>query len=230
MFVGHFAVAFGAKRLAPALSLGTLFLAAQLADLIWPVLVLAGVEQLVVAPGVTVVTPLDFVHYPYSHSLLALAGWGVLVACGWLMAKWGGLTAALVLIGTVVSHWLLDWITHRPDLPLGLGDGPKVGLGLWNSLPATLAVEGALLAVGLVVYLRTTRARDRTGRWALVALVVFLVGVYLASVFGPPPPSPRAVAATALSMWLLVAWGYWIDRHRALREDEAGEPAVGSPA
>ena len=78
MFIGHFAVALGAKKVAPAVSLGTMFLAAQLADLLWPTFVLLGIERVEIAPGATAVTPLDFVSYPYSHSLLALALWSTL--------------------------------------------------------------------------------------------------------------------------------------------------------
>lgn len=214
MFLGHFGVAFAAKRAAPEVSLGTLFAAAQAADLLWPNLVLTGVERVEVEPGATVVTPLDFVHYPWSHSLLAMSVLGLVAAGLWRLLRDGRYESALVVLATILSHWFVDLVVHRPDLPLAPGEGPRLGLGLWNSLPATLAVEGGLLAVGLSVYLRSSRARDRVGRYALGALVAFLVLVYLASVFGPPPPSSDAVAWVAQSMWLLVAWGWWVDRHR----------------
>lgn len=214
MFLGHFGVAFAAKRAAPEVSLGTLFAAAQAADLLWPNLVLAGLERVEVEPGATVVTPLDFVHYPWSHSLLAMSVLGLVVAGLWRLLREGRYESALVVLATILSHWFVDLVVHRPDLPLAPGDGPRLGLGLWNSLPATLAVEGGLLAVGLSVYLRSSRGRDRIGRIGLGALVAFLVVVYLASVFGPPPPSAAAVAWVAQSMWLLVAWGWWVDRHR----------------
>lgn len=218
MFISHFAVAFAAKRAAPELSLGTLFLAAQLADLAWPTLVLLGVERFEVRPGITAVTPLDFLHYPYSHSLVALAGWGLLLAIAWLAVRRGTPKAALLLVAVVLSHWLLDVIAHRPDMPLTLGGEARLGLGLWNSVTATLAVEGALFAAGVAYYASTTRALDRTGSWALWGLVAFLLVVYLASVFGPPPPSTTAVAWSAQAIWLLVAWGYWVDRHRGARK------------
>lgn len=214
MFVGHFAVALGAKRAAPALSLGALVAAAQLADLLWPVLVLTGVERVAVRPGATVVTPLDFLSYPWSHSLLALVVWGALAAvAAWRLAG-SGRRAAVVVAAVVASHWLLDWITHRPDLPLVPG-GARYGLELWSSRPGTMLVEGALFALGTVLYARSTTPRDRTGRWALVGFVAFLALVWVANLFGPPPPSSEAVAWTALSMWLLVAWAAWLDRHRA---------------
>ena len=213
MFLGHFAVAFAAKRAAPSLPLGTLFLAAQLADLVWPTLVLLGVERFEIRPGVTAVTPLDFIHYPWSHSLVALAGWGagLAFAC-WLWTRRAGATA--ILFAVVLSHWLLDFASHRPDMPLTIEGDERLGLGLWNSVAGTLAVEVLLVAVGFLVYARATRPIDRTGQWSLAGLVAFLVLVYLASVFGPPPPNVATVAWTAQSVWLLVAWGYWIDRHR----------------
>lgn len=212
MFIGHFAVAFGAKRVAPAVSLGTLFLASQLADLLWPNFVLLGVESFEIAPGATAVTPLDFVSYPYSHSLLALALWGVLAA---LVYRGFGRTwiAGATVAAVVVSHWALDAITHRPDMPLAFGE-TRVGLGLWNSIPATIVVEGAMFGAALAVYARATRARNRIGSIGLWSLVAFLIVIYTANFFSPPPPSVAAVAWSAQAMWLLVAWAYWVDRHR----------------
>jgi len=122
----------------------------------------------------------------------------------------------LVVAGLVVSHWVLDWITHRPDMPLWPG-GPKVGLGLWSSVPATIVVEVALFVGCLVLYLRSTRARDRTGSIALWALVVFVALIYIANVVSPPPPGWQAVAYAGLAAWLFVPWGWWIDRHREAR-------------
>lgn len=214
MFIGHFAVAFAAKRAAPAVSLGTLFAAAQLADLVWPNLVLLGIERVEIAPGITAVTPLDFVSYPYSHSLLALLLWGALFAGIHWAVRRGRLLPALVIAGVVVSHWLLDVLSHRPDMPLAFGAGPLLGLGLWNSIPATVVVETALFAAGVALYARSTRPLDRIGSIGLWGLVGFLMLVYAANFMGPPPPSPQAVAWVAQSIWLLVLWGFWIDRHR----------------
>lgn len=200
MFIGHFAVALAAKRAAPAVSLGTLLLAAQLADLLWPVFVMLGLEAFEVRPGITAVTPLEFLRYPYSHSLVALVGWGA--ALGAIHFAWRRrVRAALVLGGVVLSHWVLDVASHRPDMPVTVSGTERLGLGLWYSLPATLLVEAALFAAGLALYLRCTSARDRTGRWALG---------------GPPPHNAAEVAWSAHAIWLLVAWTYWIDRHRAV--------------
>ena len=214
MFIGHFAVAMAARRAVPRISLGWLFAACQLPDLIWPLLLLAGVERARIAPGDTALTPLAFDHYPWSHSLamVALAG---LALSGLHRLGNGAARGAWMLAVLVISHWVLDWITHRPDLPLVPGAGPRLGLGLWNSVPATLIVEGLLFAAGAWIYSRATAARDRTGRWAWVSLVAFLVVVHAANAFGPPPPSMTAVAIGGLAIWLLVLWGGWADAHRA---------------
>jgi len=212
MFLGHFAVAFAARPQAGTVSLGTLFLACQLADLVWPVLVLAGVERVEIDPGNTAVTPLAFVFYPYSHSLTALAGWGLLVAAIVRRGRVAGL-----LVAVVISHWILDVVAHRADMPLTFDNTTRLGFGLWQSVPATIAVEGALFGLATLWYARTTRPRDRTGTRALAGLVAFLVVIYVASLFGPPPPNVTTVAVSALAMWLLVAWAYWIDRHRDVR-------------
>jgi hypothetical protein len=214
VFIGHYALGFGAKRLAPSVSLGALFLACQWADLLWPTLVMAGLESFTIRPGITAVTPLDFQHYPYSHSLLALLLWGTVLALIYRAVSGSPLRGAVVLGALVASHWLLDVIVHRPDLPLAPGTRLRLGLGLWNSIPATLAVEFGLYAVGVWLYSKATAARDRTGSVAFRALVTFLAVVQVANVLGPPPRSVGAVTASAQAMWLLVAWGYWVDRHR----------------
>ncbi len=212
MFLGHFGVGFGPKRAAPRTSLGTLFLGAQFVDLLWPSLLLLGVEQVRIQPGITRVTPFDFVSYPISHSLALAVVWGIAVGgVYWAVRRYR--TGALVVGAAVVSHWVLDLVVHRPDLPLVPG-GPKVGLGLWNSLPATLAVEAAIFLVGLAIYLRCTRAADRVGRYGLWALVVFLVVVYVGNVTGPPPSSVQAVAWLGQAQWLIIVFAYWIDAHR----------------
>ena len=214
MFVGHFAVALSAKRVAPAVSLGTLFLSAQLADVIWPNLVLAGIEIVEIDPGNTAFTPLAFVFYPYSHSLVAISVWAALLAVAYRLSRGLRPGAMITVAVLVVSHWLLDAVAHRPDLPVTLGGSAKVGLGLWNSVAGTIAVETLMLALGVGIYAGQTSPRDRTGRLAFLGLITFLVAVTLATAFGPPPPSVSAVVWPAQALWLLVAWGYWVDRHR----------------
>ena len=213
MFLGHYAVALGAKRAAPSASLGTLIAASAFLDLVWPVLVLAGVERVVIAPGATAFTPLDFQQYPISHSLLMAAVWGLVFGGLYYLTR-RVLHAAVVVGLLVVSHWVLDAVVHRADLPLAPGAAARIGLGLWNSVPATLAIELGMFAAGLAIYLRTTRARDRTGRLALWALALFLLAIYATASFGPPPPGADAVAWTDMGQWLVILWAVWVDRHR----------------
>ena len=193
-----------------------LVVAVLLADVLWPVFLAAGLEQVRIDPGNTAMTPLDFVSYPFSHSLLLLIVWGVLMASTYRLIAGDGRIFP-VLIALVVSHWFLDFVTHRPDLPLYPGS-PKFGLSLWNSVPATLVVETTLFAAGLWTYVRTTRAKDRVGRWELVGLVILLGAGYLAAAFGNPPPSVTALWIISLiGAAIGTAWSWRIDRHRTAR-------------
>ena len=213
MFVGHFGVGFAAKTAARSVSLGTLFLAAQFVDLLWPVLLLTGLETVEVEPGITAATPLDFISYPWSHSLLMALIWGLLFMAIHFALK-NGRKAALVAGLLVVSHWFLDLIVHRPDLPLTPWSEERFGLGLWHSTPLTLLVELGIFGAGVFIYARATTARDRIGRWGLWSLVTFLLVIEVSNLLGPPPPSSEAIALVGHAQWLLILWGYWIDRHR----------------
>lgn len=217
MFLGHFAVALAAKKAAPKVSFGTMVLSTSFIDLLWPLFLILGLEHVRVVPGITVVTPLDFYDYPLTHSLLATMGWSLLVGGGYWLLKKNRRGAVIVGLG-VLSHWILDFIVHRPDLPLVPGSDVRVGLGLWNSLAGTLAFEALLFSGGVLLYTRATASSNRTGTISLWSLVVFLIIVYLANLFGPPPPDTSALGYVGLSMWLLVAWGYWIDRNRSATE------------
>jgi hypothetical protein len=213
MFIGHFALGLAAKRAAPRISLGTLFAASQLPDLVWPVLVAAGVEQVRIVPDGAPFMHLEFVSYPYSHSLLFVVIWG-LVFGGLYGSRLHGVRAVTVVGLLVVSHWVLDWVTHRPDMPLYPG-GELFGLGLWYSVPGTIAVEGALFAAGTLSYVRFTRPRDRAGRWGFATLVAILVVAYIASIVGGPPPSIDALWVGALAgMAIILLLALWIDGHR----------------
>ena len=220
MFLGHFGLGFAGKRAAPALSLGVLFLAVGWADLLFFPLAMLGVEDFRIAPGITAVTPFDFYDYPWSHGLASLTVWGLLFGGGYFLLRRRRVAAVVFGLG-VVSHWALDVFVHRPDMPV-LPRGPYLGLGLWNSVPLTVAAEALVFGLGLFVYVRTTRALDRTGAWALWTLVGLLALLWVGSVAGPPPPSVKVVEVSGLAMWLFIPWGYWIDRHRAIVD--AGDP------
>ncbi|MER2998103.1 hypothetical protein [Pontibacter populi] len=213
MFLGHFAVGLAGKAAAPKPSLGTLFLAAQFLDLLWPTLLMLNLEQAMISPNPDVLVPLKFTSYPISHSLLLVLGWGLLFGLVyWLIKK--DTRSAVVLGLLVVSHWLLDLIVHVPDLPLYPGDAPKLGLGLWTSTIATIVVEGLLFIVCLWLYLRTTKAKNKTGIYSFWALITFLVVIHFMNLFGPVPPSMEAVAWGGQMQWLLIIWAYWADRNR----------------
>lgn len=214
MFLGHFGAGFGAKTLQPRVSLGTLFLAAQLADLVWPTLLLLGIERVRIVPHFTATNAFDFVYYPFTHSLVGELVAGLLLGLGyWLMRRNG---PQALLVGLLVpSHWLLDVLVHLPDLPLYPGQSPRFGLGLWNQLALTQVLEFALLGAGLWLYTRRTRARDRVGRYSLLGLVAFLVLVHVGSLLSPPPASVQALGWSGQLFWVTILLAYWVDRHRA---------------
>ena len=216
MFIGHYAVAFASKRFAPRTSLGALIAAASLLDLLWPIFILLGWEQVRIEPGNTAFTPLDFVSYPISHSLVAASGWATLFALLYYLMTRYGRGALLIWVG-VVSHWVLDWISHRPDMPL-YPNGPRFGLGLWNSVIATVIVEGLMFAIGVWIYLRVTRAKDGIGKWGLLAFLTTVCAAYVANIFSPPPPSVHLLGIGALALSsILIWWAWWADRHREAR-------------
>jgi len=215
VFIGHAAVALAAKPLLPRVNLALPLAAAFWVDMVWPVLLLVGVEQVKIDPGNTAFTPLDFIHYPWTHSLAAAVVWSFLF--GFCCLSFGR-RAAVILGLLVLSHWVLDALSHRPDLPLWPGGGTMVGLGLWNSVPATLAVELTLFAIGIAIYVRSAPARDRTGFLAFWGLIAFLLVSYAGAAFGPPPPNVQTIAIAGLAGGLLfTAWAWWIDRHRGSR-------------
>jgi membrane-bound metal-dependent hydrolase YbcI (DUF457 family) len=216
MFIGHYAVGFAAKRFAPQTSLGVLIAAALMLDLLWPVFVLLGWEHVQIEQGNTAFTPLNFLSYPISHSLVATIGWATLFALTYYLISRYRKGALVIWIG-VVSHWVLDFITHRPDMPLYPG-GPLLGLGLWNLPVATIVVEGLMYAAGVWIYLRVTRGKDGIGRWGFWAFVIVVVAFYVANILGPPPPSVKPMLIAVIPVvWLLIAWAWWADRHRDAR-------------
>jgi hypothetical protein len=215
MFIGHFAVGFAAKKAAPRTSLAILIGAALWADILWPVLVLTGLERVRIDPGNTAMTPLAFDSYPYSHSLVADLGWATVLALIYFAVTRYRTGSVWVGVG-VMSHWVLDFISHRPDMPVDLAGNHLVGLGLWNSVPATVIVEGGLFAASVGLYAKATRSKDRIGSIGFWLFVAFLGALYVADRFSPPPPSAEVVAWTGISFLPCLLWIWWFDRHRVV--------------
>lgn len=211
MFVGHTAVALAAKRQAPHVSLGGLLAAAYALDLLWPLFLIAGIEHVRIDPGNTAFTPLALDSYPWSHSLLMVIVWGL---AGAILARALGTDrrGQIVIFVLVLSHWVLDAISHRPDMPLWPGQSPMVGLGLWNSIAATLVIEGLLFATGIALYLRATPVRTRASTIGFWGLVVFQLAIWASQPWGPPPPDTQTLAWVGLALWLFPVWGWFIDR------------------
>jgi membrane-bound metal-dependent hydrolase YbcI (DUF457 family) len=220
VFVGHFAAGLAAKPVAPRVPLPVLLLAPQVLDVAWPILVGSGVERARIEPGHLDASPLVLEHMPWSHSLLTACGWALLTAIAygaWRRDRRGAFVVALL----VLSHWLLDWITHEPDMALYPGSA-RYGLGLWNSLPATLAIELALFAVGVWLYTRETTPTGRWGRVGWYSLVGFLLVAYLAALFTRPPTSIDAlVIAAFVLIALVIGWSWAIDRQRPLEHADS---------
>jgi membrane-bound metal-dependent hydrolase YbcI (DUF457 family) len=216
MFIGHFAVGFASKRVAPRASLGWLLTAPLVCDLLWPIFLLTKIESVRIDPGNTAFTPLDLHDYPWSHSLAMSLVWSLVFGGAYFLAQKDG-RGALVVGAGVFSHFVLDWVTHRPDMPLYPGSATSVGLGLWNSIPGTVVVEVLMFGPAVWLYARTTKAKNKKGTIAFWALVGFLAFAYVVNMIAPPPPSETALAWGALLSWIFVPWAVWIDRNRELR-------------
>jgi len=213
MFIGHYGVALGAKKINNAPSLGTLFLAAQFIDLLWPVFLLIGIEKVKVEPGNTAFTPLNFVSYPFSHSLFFVLIWAILFGLVYYFIK-KNLKNSLLLGGLVLSHWFLDLFVHQPDLQILPWDKLRVGFGLWNSVILTIIVEGLIFIIGSYLFIKSTKAKNKIGNIGIWSLLIFLAVIYCINIFSTPPPSEIAIAIAGLAMWLIVAGAYWVDQNR----------------
>lgn len=210
MFIGHFGVGFAAKSVDKKISLGTLFLASQFIDLLWPILLLLRLESVKIEPGNTAVTPLNFISYPISHSMLGVIIWGILFGIIYYLFK-KNLRGSILLGILVFSHWLLDLLTHRPDLQLFPWHDYKVGFSLWNSFTGTVIVEGLIFILGVFVFYAAGKLQSTPKKILFWSLVIFLAAIYVMNLVGPPPPSEEPIAFVGLSQWLLIAWAYWID-------------------
>jgi hypothetical protein len=216
MFIGHFGVGLAAKKIDQNPSLGTLLLAAQFVDLLWPVFILIGIEKVKIEQGNTAFTPLNFIYYPYSHSLVGAIFWALLFGAIYYSFQKNSKTS--ILLGILVfSHWVLDFLSHRPDLPLVPWSNFKVGLGLWNSSPFTIIVEGSIFVVGSWLYVSVVKTNKTRGFHRIWGLLLFLVAIYISNIISPPPPSVEAIGWVGLSQWIIIAWAYWIDNKKTLK-------------
>lgn len=217
MFIGHFGVGFGAKKITTTTSLGTLFLASQFVDLLWPIFLMLGIEKVTVDPGNTIVTPLNFLYYPFTHSLVGVLFWAILFALIYYLFR-KNLKISILLAILVLSHWILDLITHRPDLPITIGsESTFVGLGLWDSLASSIIVESLIFVGGIYLFIRISKAKNKTGTYSLWGLIIFFVIIYIVNLFGPPPASADAIGYVGLAQWLLIPWAYWIDKNWTIK-------------
>ena len=217
MLVGHVAAGMVGKRAAPQVSLGTLVLAAFLCDLLWGAFLLTGLEQIIIKPGRGAAHYLDAVDFSLSHGLATTVLWAALFASVWFLRR-RDTRAALVLFALVVSHWLLDFISHGPDMALAPGVHARVGLGLWNSIPATIVVEGGFWLIAVILYTRATQPRTRLTAFAFWIFIGLLTLVWYNNIAGPPPASPRAAAIGSLIFFsVIVAWAYWMNASRETR-------------
>jgi membrane-bound metal-dependent hydrolase YbcI (DUF457 family) len=220
MFIGHFAVGFASKKFAPRTNMALLIAAPLFSDMLWPIFLLLGWDKVRIDPGNTRFTPLDLAWFPWSHSLLMTVAWATVFALIYYAVSRYRTGAWVLWIG-VLSHWILDWITHRPDMPLYPGS-TRYGLGLWNSIPGTMIVELAMFAVGLWLYVRATRPRDRIGRYAFVAFVTLLLVAYLGDRFSSPPSGTGDIAWSGIiAEAILLPWAWWFDHHRITRMDQS---------
>lgn len=208
MFIGHFGLGLSVKKGNKLPSLAVIFMAVQFLDLLWPVLCLLGFEKFQIELGNTKLTPLNFTFYPYSHSLLMAVLWGALF--GFVYYYFTKNRAGSILLAVLVlSHWLLDLIVHRPDLPITPFDEFKVGLGLWNFPIIEILIEFGLFLLGTFLYYKSVKPKRKISFWLLI---FFFALIHLLNLFGPPPPSVNAVAWAGNLTWLFVLWAWWIEK------------------
>ena len=207
MFIGHYAIALGSKRLPNPPSLAVMFMAVQFLDLLWPVFVLLGMESFRIEEGNTQLTPLAFTHYPYSHSLVMALIWSLLFGAIYLRVTGNRRNAAWVG-GLVLSHWVLDFLAHGPDLPLTPFGDVKVGLGMWNYPLAEITLEIGLFLAGIYLCIKAQQYQRKVVFWSLIG---FLLIIHVVNLLGPAPPNETAVTWTANLMWIFVIWAWWAE-------------------
>jgi hypothetical protein len=216
MFVGHYGPSLAAKALKKSIPLWVLFIAVQLLDVFWSIFVLLGIEKVRIVPGITATNPLDLYYMPYTHSLIGSMLWAIAAGVAYyVFRKVDGWAATASVGAAVFSHWVLDWLVHRPDLPL-YDNTFKVGLGLWNYPAFAFVLEVAILFSGMYLYLNTTKSVARGGRYGMVIFGLVMFGFQAFVFFGPPPSSDRSAAVTALVFYFgFAAIAHWLERKRA---------------
>lgn len=200
MFVGHYGPSFALRR-AAGVPLWVLFLAVQFVDVLWSILIIAGVEKVRIVPGFTASSPLDLHYMPYTHSLTASIAWAVIL--GWLGSLIWKRRGGIAIGVCVLSHWVLDLPVHVRDLPL-YGDELKVGFGLWNNVVAAFALEAGVLLVGVAIYARYARSTVAVWVFGLVML-----GIQYSNLILPLPESPAQFAMMALASYVALAAAAW---------------------
>jgi hypothetical protein len=221
MFAGHYGVSFACKGAEQRLPLWLLFLAVQFVDILWSILILLGIEKVRIVPGITATNPFDLYYMPYTHSLVAAVVWSALVFLGYRMfiSKRSGSRdrPALFLALAVFSHWILDLLVHRPDLPL-YDNAHKVGLGLWNYPMPTFALEAAILFGGMWIYMRSTKSGSFFGKYGMPIFGIVVLAVHWSLFFGGPPGSSNATPVLLLVLYLgFAAAAAWLERKRQVR-------------
>ncbi|MCP4884144.1 MAG: hypothetical protein GY908_10155 [Flavobacteriales bacterium] len=215
MFIGHFALGFASKKISNSLSLALMFMAVQFLDLIWPIFVLLGIETVAIQDGITKLTPLDFTYYPYSHSLLMAIFWSLLFGMVYFIIT-KNRQNSLILAGLVLSHWVLDFLVHRPDLPLSPFSDYKVGLGMWNYPAVEMIIEFSLFFTGVYFYYSVKKPKKKIAFWSLIG---FLLIIQVMSFFGPPPPDVNSIVWSANLVWIFVFWAWWIEHEKQHSEN-----------
>lgn len=215
MFIGHFAVGFASKPFAPKASLGWLMLAPMFCDVLWPAFLALGIEHTEVVPGYTAFTPLNLYDIPWSHSLAMVLVWSAALGGLYFLLNRDRRGATVVAVG-VFSHFVLDVLTHRPEMQLYPGAPHVLGLELWASVPGTVIVESVLFVASVLIYARVTKPTSGAGTAGFLAFVGLLVLAYVGNLVSPPPPSWQAVMYAAFFSYLLVPWAAWFDKKREL--------------
>lgn len=221
MFIGHFGLSFAAKKLAPKVSLATLFIATQLPDILWPLMLMFNIEKVAISPGYTEMNAFEFLYYPYTHSLFMGLVWGIVAALIYAFIKKD--TRGAIVVGLcILSHWFFDLVVHRADLPLSPFSDYKVGWGLWNHVAATLILESIIFFGGLFIYTRITRSKNKKGSWGLGFLTALLILVTITNTFGPTPTALHTSLYVTLIvlMVILVLFAGWVDKNREKKSNQ----------